>query len=461
MLCRTILIVDDENLIRWSLKQELSKQGFTILEAENIKQASSIIQEQEPDIMILDQVLPDGMGIDLLTNIKLQNSFMPVIMLTAIDRSQTAVQAMKLGAFDYVTKPVNIEELKVVIERACESTRLKRQVAHFLKQQENTCGFYGLLGSSLPMKKICEKISRVAQSGGTTVLITGESGTGKELAAKAIHFKSERRDEPLMIVNCSALTETLVESELFGHEKGAFTDARNQKKGMFEIADGGTILLDEIGDVSSKIQVKLLRVLEQKTFQRVGGTIDIKVDVRIIAATNRKLEQLVKEKKFREDLYYRLNVANIYMPPLRERGEDIIKLSEFFLHEFNASFHKNFKGLSEDTKQLFLEHKWPGNVRELRNVIERAVLMDDGEYIFSHQVELGHLHALHHEIPTIDMELTTSDQSLEEIEKKVLRQALEKTNYNQSQAAKLLKISRDTLRYRMKRHNLMKSRIHG
>jgi len=307
------------------------------------------------------------------------------------------------------------------------------------------------------MKKICEQISRIALSGGTTVLITGESGTGKELAAKAIHFKSERRDEPLMIVNCSALTETLIESELFGHEKGAFTDARNQKKGIFEIADGGTILLDEIGDISSKIQVKLLRVLEQKTFQRVGSTIDIKVDVRIVAATNRKLEKLVHEKKFREDLYYRLNVANIYMPPLRERGEDIIKLSEFFLHEFNTAFHKNFKGLSEDTKKMFLNYNWPGNVRELRNVIERAVLMDEGEYIFSHQVELGHLHTLSHEIPTMDVELATSDQSLEEVEKKALRQALEKTNYNQSQAAKLLKISRDTLRYRMKKHSLMKS----
>jgi two-component system response regulator AtoC len=455
MLCRTILIVDDENLIRWSLKQELSKLGFTIFEAENLKQASLVIQEKEPDIMILDQVLPDGTGIDLLSNIKLQNSFMPVIMLTAIDRSQTAVQAMKLGAFDYVTKPVNFEELKVVIDKACESTRLKRQVAHFMKEQQQTCGFYGLLGSSPPMMRVCQQINRIAQSGGTTVLITGESGTGKELTAKAIHFLSERRDRPLILVNFSALTETLVESELFGHERGAFTDARQQKKGIFELSDGGTILLDEIGDISPKIQVKLLRVLEQKTFQRVGGTTEISVDVRIVAATNQLLEQLVKEGKFRSDLYYRLNVATIQLPPLRERSEDILLLAEFFLNEFNMAFHKNFKGISEDTKKIFVEYNWPGNVRELRNVVERAVLMDDGEYIFSHHVELGHLHTLHREKPALAFDLDSGEQSLDSIEKQMIIKALEKTNRNQSQAAKILKISRDTLRYRMKKHNLL------
>jgi len=455
MLCKTILIVDDENLIRWSLKQELAKIGFTIFEAENIKQAYSLFQEKDPDVIILDQVLPDGTGIDLLTEIKLQNSFTPIIMLTAVDRSQTAVQAMKLGAFDYVTKPVNMEELIVVLEKACESTHLKRQVAHFIKSQQKTCGFYGLLGSSPPMKQVCEQISKIAQSSGTTVLLTGESGTGKELAAKAIHLRSERREKPLILVNFSALTETLVESELFGHERGAFTDARIQKKGIFEISDGGTILLDEIGDISQKIQVKLLRVLEQKTFQRVGGTSDISVDVRIIAATNQPLERLVREGKFRSDLYYRLNVATILLPPLRERGEDILLLADYFLNEFNISFHKNFKGLSEDTKKMFLNYEWPGNVRELRNVVERAVLMDDGEYIFSHHVELGHIHSLRREKSELAFDLDSGGHSLDSIEKQILIKALEKTNQNQSQAAKILKISRDTLRYRMKKHNLL------
>ena len=455
MLCKTILIVDDEKLIRWSLNQELVKMGFTVWEAQTVREALKLSQENEPDIMILDQMLPDGTGLDVLNVVKNQNSFMPVIMLTAVDRSQTAVQALRLGAFDYITKPINMEELKIIIEKACESTKLKRQVAHFIKDQQKTCGFYGLLGSSPPMKRVCHQINKIAQSGGTTVLITGESGTGKELAAKAIHFLSERRDKPLIPVNFSALTETLVESELFGHERGAFTDARQQKKGIFELSDGGTILLDEIGDISTKIQVKLLRVLEQKTFQRVGGTSEITVDVRIVAATNQPLERLVKEEKFRSDLYYRLNVASIQLPPLRERGDDILLLAEFFLNEFNVAFHKNFKGISEETKKMFLEYHWPGNVRELRNVVERAVLMDDGDYIFSHNVQLGHIHSLNSDVPELAFDLGGKDQSLNDIEKQILIKALEKTNHNQSQAAKLLKISRDTLRYRMKKHNLL------
>ncbi|MDI6767275.1 MAG: sigma-54 dependent transcriptional regulator [Bacteroidota bacterium] len=455
MLCKTILIVDDEQLIRWSLNQELTKAGFNILEAATINLARTIVQESEPDIMILDQMLPDGTGIDFLSEIQSFDNIMPVIMLTAVDRSQTAVQALKLGAFDYVTKPINIEEIKIVIEKACESTRLKRQVASFMKGQAKSCGFFGLLGSSQVMKKVCEQIGKIALSSGTTVLITGESGTGKELAARAVHFLSERRDKQFLPINFSTLTETLVESELFGHEKGAFTDARQQKKGMFELSDGGTILLDEIGDISPKIQVKLLRILEQKAFQRVGGTQDINVDVRIIAATNQPLEKLVSEEKFRSDLYYRLNVATIHMPPLRERGNDIIQLAEYFLHEFNVAFHKNFKGISEETKKLFLGYEWPGNVRELRNVVERAVLMDEGDYIFSHHVELGHLHSLTPEEPSYTFEPGADGQSFDEIEKQVLVKALEKANKNQSQAAKLLKMSRDTLRYRLKKHKLL------
>jgi transcriptional regulator with PAS, ATPase and Fis domain len=327
-------------------------------------------------------------------------------------------------------------------------------MAHLLKEQQLTGGLSGIIGASQPMVRVTEQLSKIAQSSGTTVLITGESGTGKELAAKALHFLSDRREKPFLAVNFSALTESLVESELFGHERGAFTDARQQKKGVFELADTGTILLDEIGDISPKVQVRLLRVLEQKVFQRVGGTKDIAVDVRILASTNQPLEQLVKLGKFRADLYYRLNVAAIQMPALRERGADIITLAEYFIHEFNLSFRKNFKGLSEETKKLFLEYNWPGNVRELRNVIERAVLMDEGEYIFSHAVELGHIHKLTNEAPSLAFELGAAGQSLDEIEKQVLIKALEKTNYNQSHAAKILKISRDTLRYRMKKHQL-------
>jgi len=259
----TILIVDDEKLIRWSLGHKLVKAGFSVVDAETMDQGFSYLLDHEPDLMILDQLLPDGTGIEMLERMKKENIQIPVIMLTAIDRSDVAVQAMKLGAFDYVTKPVNHEELIIVITKALEATKLKRQIAHLLKEQEKSYGFCGMIGASLPMKKMFDDILKIAKSSGTTVLITGESGTGKELAAKAVHFLSDRRENPLMTVNFSALTETLIESELFGHEKGAFTDARSQRKGVFELADTGTIFL---GDISPKLQVKLLRVVSRKRF---------------------------------------------------------------------------------------------------------------------------------------------------------------------------------------------------
>jgi len=450
----TILLIDDEKLIRWSLLQELAALGFHIAEAENLRQEKEQFAQHEPDLIILDQKLPDGTGINFLEWMQPHIHSVPIIVFTAFDRSEVAVQSLKLGAFDYITKPVNFDELKIVIGKALESTKLKRQVQHFLKEQQKNYGFCGLIGSSLPMKKICTAISKIAQSSGTTVLITGESGKGKELAARAVHLLSDRREKPLLTVNFSALTESLIESELFGHEKGAFTDARNQKKGLFELADGGTIFLDEIGDISPKIQVKLLRVIEQKTFQRVGGSNDISVDVRIITATNKQLERLIQEGTFRSDLYFRLNVAQINMPPLRERKDDIILLAEYFLTEFNAAFHKKFKGISEETKKIFMEHQWSGNVRELRNVIERAVLMDDGEYIFSNGVVLGHLYTLSENLASENSHSIDTIQSLGEAERKILLKALEQTNQNQSEAARLLKISRDTLRYRMKKYGL-------
>ncbi|MBI3193298.1 MAG: sigma-54-dependent Fis family transcriptional regulator [Ignavibacteriae bacterium] len=449
----TILIVDDEKLIRWSLKTELAKEGFSVLEAQDVAEGLDLFKQHDPDLIILDQKLPDGTGIDLLQQIKKGEQILPVIMLTAYDKSDVAVQAMKLGAFDYVTKPVNMEELKMVIEKALESTRLKRQVAHYLREQERINGFCGMAGSSPAMKKIFSQIARIAQSSGTTVLITGESGTGKELAAKAIHFLSDRKEKPLMSVNFSALTESIIESELFGYEKGAFTDAKAQKKGLFELADGGTIFLDEIGDLVPKIQVKLLRVIEQKTFQRVGGTTDITVDVRIIAATNQPLEELIEKNLFRPDLYYRLNVAAIQMPPVREREEDVILLSECFIEEFNLKFHKEFRGLSEETKELFLHHPWRGNVREIKNVLERAILLGDGELITNDHIEfmrpqkaLGSNAAI--------LGVGDDGPSLFELERQALVHALEKTHHNQTHAARLLKISRDTLRYRMKKFGL-------
>ena len=301
------------------------------------------------------------------------------------------------------------------------------------------------------MRKVHDFIHQVAQSKSTTILITGESGTGKELVARAIHGASTRHDKPLMTVNCSALTESLIESELFGHEKGAFTDAKNQKKGIFELADTGTIFLDEIGDITQKMQIKLLRVLEQKTFQRVGGYSEITVDIRVIAATNRLLEELVEDGTFRTDLYYRLNVAQIVVPPLRERGDDILLIAAHFLNVFNTKFHKSFTGLSDEVRRLFLDYPWPGNVRELRNVLERAILLNDAGTLRPEHVELFRARSAgDHGAGQSGSE----QMSLSDVEKQALVNALEKSDNNQSRAAKILKITRDTLRYRMKKYGL-------
>ncbi len=451
----TILLVDDEKLVRWSIKEVLTKEGFLVVEADSLKVAQELVKTEDPGVIVLDQHLPDGTGTDLLEDIKTAGATIPVIMLTAVDRSSVAVQAMKLGAVDYITKPVNFEELVIVIEKALETTHIKRQLWHLLKSQQQG-GFQGIIGASKAMEHVFEIVTKIAASGTTTVLVTGESGTGKELVARAIHGLSPRRASAFIAVNCSALTESLMESELFGHEKGSFTDAHAQKKGMFELADGGTIFLDEIGDLSPSAQVKLLRVLENRTFRRVGGTLDITVDVRVIAATNQVLEQLVHENKFRSDLFFRLNVARVHMPPVREREHDVLLLAEHFLQQYNAKFRKEFKGLSKETMKLFMQYHWPGNVREIRNVVERAALLDEGEYIFSHGAQLGHLHELsgisgahqHHRPEEAD------DLSLHKMEKKALLKALQKAGNNQTKAAQLLKISRDTLRYRMKKYGL-------
>jgi len=453
----SILIVDDEKLIRWSLSNEMTSAGFSVFEADTVKSALDIIKEKEPDVILLDQHLPDGFGMEVLEMIRENNLGIPVIMLTVIDTSDTAVQAMKLGAFDYLTKPVNTEELLVLVEKALETTMLKRRVNRLLKEQTDRMGFQHIIGSSRAMRNVMDTIVKVAKSETTTVLITGESGTGKELVARSIHELSLRGQETFVAVNCSALTDTLVESELFGHEKGAFTDARHQRKGIFELANGGTVFLDEIGDISLAAQAKLLRILEERSFRRIGGSVDINVDIRIIAATNQSLEQLIADGKFRKDLYYRLNVAAINLPPVRERGEDVLLLAEFFLNQFNAKFHRSFKGLSEETKQLFLQYDWPGNVREIRNVIERAVLLDDGEYLEAKYIELGHLRTSG-DNDSAQKVSKTNNMSLNELEKRALLDALEKSGHNQSQAARLLGISRDTLRYRMKKHGISRKK---
>ena len=301
------------------------------------------------------------------------------------------------------------------------------------------------------MQEVFEHISKIAGSRGTTVLVTGESGTGKELAARAVHFLSDRKDQPLMTVNCSALTESLIESELFGHEKGAFTDARHQKKGIFELAAGGTIFLDEVGEITPKIQVKLLRVLETKTFQRVGGTADITVDVRVITATNQHLEERVRAGEFRSDLFFRLNVARIHLPPLRDRGDDIQRLAECFLQEFTTAFHRQFRELADDARKYLMSYSWPGNVRELRNVFERAILLEDGELLTRKHVEFPPVRSTDGRLAS---KIGEDGMSLDELEKEALSIALKKAGNNKSAAARLLRIGRDELRYKIKKYGL-------
>ena len=454
MRSETILIVDDEKLIRWSLSKELSEMGFIVIEAESVKTTFQQLQKYDPDIALLDHNLPDGTGIEILQALRQNYSVIPTILMTATDRSNVAVQALKLGAVDYLIKPINIEELILVIEKTLEQSQLRRQVQHLLKTQEAQFGGHKLIGTSEKINSIFDQISKIVQSSSSTVLITGESGTGKEMIARAIHSYSDRKDKPFVVINCSTLTDSIIESDLFGHEKGAFTDAKKQRRGLFEVANGGTIFLDEIGELESSLQVKLLRVLDDRSFRRVGGTIDISINVRIIAATNKILEILIEEGKFRSDLFYRLNVVRIHVPPLRERREDILLLAEYFLQYYNVKLNKQFKGLTADCKKIFMNYPWPGNIRELRNAIERAVILDDGEYIFSHSVTIGHFHEFPEPKYQHKIEIGIGETSLLEIEKQTLIEALKQSKNNQTKAARILKISRDTLRYRMKKHNL-------
>jgi DNA-binding NtrC family response regulator len=447
-----IAVIDDEKLIRWSLVRELNRLGYRTAEGASLQEARAILGPEQPDLVLLDQMLPDGRGLDLLRELRDDRTAPPVVMLTALDRAHLAVEAMKLGASDYLTKPVDLEELAIVIERVLEATRLRRQVAHMLRSRSFDAASCGMIGESPALREAIRKISRVATSPGTTVLITGESGTGKELAARAVHALGARGDRPMMTVNCSALPEALIESELFGHEKGAFTDAHQLKKGVFEVAHGGSLFLDEIGDMPPQVQVKLLRVLESRVIQRVGGTAEIGVDVRIIAATNQLLESRVAEDKFRSDLFFRLNVARIHLPPLRERGEDVILLARYFLQEFSARFHHGFAAVAPDAAGLLRSYDWPGNIRELRNVIERAVLLHDGEVLAADHLEFTRLRTS--PLPILDGGIAGEGSSLDEIERQALIMALRKSNNNKSRAARLLRISRDELRYKVKKHGL-------
>jgi len=444
-----ILVVDDEYLIRWSLQQNLLEHGYDVLLAASAEEGLALMERAEPDLVLLDIQLPGMSGMELLPGIKERRPDCAVIMVTATSDLSVAVRAMKDGAFDYIPKPFNLEEVRLVVDKALETRRLRDEVTRFREKESVRYGFHNFTYKSAIMGDVVDVARKIALSETATVLLTGESGTGKDLLAQAIHYESARKDMPFMPLNCTALPRELLESELFGHEKGAFTDAKTLKKGLFEIADGGTLFLDEIGDMDLALQAKLLRILESRIFKRVGGTRDIAVDVRVIAATNRDLEERIREKAFREDLFYRLNVIPIAIPPLRERREDIIPLAERFLEDLGKDLGKEIRKIEPDAARAMEEYDWPGNVRELKNIIERAMILSSAS-----SLGMGDL-----TLKRVSDPQRPSGQggslNLEEMELHLINEALERARSNQSVAARLLGISRDTLRYRMKKHGLL------
>ena len=444
-----ILIVDDEALVRWSLKERLTETGYDVFEAGLAADALDRISSSEIDLVLLDYKLPDDDGLSVLKKIKEVSPEIQVILMTGYSSVENAVEAMKLGAYHYVNKPFNLDEVEMLVQKALETSQLRREVRALRTSQGREYSFDAIIGASPAMKTIKALLARVAKSPASTVLLTGETGTGKDLAAKTIHYNSDRARRSFVNITMSALPEQLLESELFGHERGAFTDARQQKRGLLETADGGTVFLDEIGEMTAGLQAKLLRFLEEKTFKRVGGLSDIRVDVRVIAATNRDLEQEVSNGKFREDLFYRLQVMPIALPPLRERHGDIPLLASYYIDTFNREFKRHVRGLSPEAQALLEQYQWPGNIREMRNAIERAMLLVEHEWL-----QPGDFTTLTRTVAPAEFKLPQEGISLDEVERQLLVQALERAGGNQTQAAQLLGINRDQVRYRVEKFGL-------
>ncbi|MGB9904115.1 MAG: sigma-54-dependent transcriptional regulator [Desulfotomaculales bacterium] len=443
-----ILIIDDEQHLCWALEKAMRQEGYNAVCAFNGKSGLELIKKEAPSLVILDLKMPEMDGLEVLKKAKEIQPRLPVIILTAHGTIETAIEAMKMGAADYLTKPFDLEELKIIIKQNLLVSQLVTEV-NFLRA-ELARKYTDIIGESKAIREVKNMIERVARSN-ATVLITGESGTGKEVAAITIHQKSLRKDGPFVTVNCAALPEQLLESELFGHEKGAFTGAVARKLGRFELADRGTIFLDEITEMPLSMQAKLLRVLQEKAFERVGGTETLYVDVRVIAATNRNLEKAIEEGKLREDLYYRLNVFQIHMPPLRERKEDIPLLARYFVEKFRPTYLVG--KISAEAMELLVRYHWPGNIRELQNVIERAAIICQGNEILPEHLPKELLAV---QKPPAGAIIYFPDQGicLEEVEKELILKALEKTGGNQTKAAQLLGITRSALLYRSQKYGI-------
>lgn len=442
-----ILIVDDERVMRDSLSEWLREDGYEVVAVEDGVQALEKVRNERWDVLLVDLKMPGMDGIEVLDKVKKTNKEIPVIIMTAYATVDSAVEAMKKGAYDYIVKPFNPEEIGLAIRKIIAYQDLLKENIYLRQELEKKYEFKDIIGKSHKMQEVLALVKTVARSN-STILIEGESGTGKELVARAIHNSSLRSDGPFVAVSCAALPETLLESELFGHEKGAFTGAVSTKKGRFELANKGTLLLDEIGDISSKTQVDLLRVLEEKEFRRVGGTEVIKTDVRIISATNKDLKGLVEEGRFREDLYYRINVVSIQLPPLRDRKEDVPLLVQHFLRKYCIENKKEIDGLSEEAFRFLIKYDWPGNVRELENAIERAVVITKGRIVLLEDLP-GPIRAEGEFKPASNMQLR-------EVEKEHILHALELNNWSITKTAKILGIDRNTLSSKIKKYHIKK-----
>ncbi len=451
-----ILVVDDEKLIRWSVAERLQRDGYEVLSAESGEQALEMISASPPDLMLLDVRLPGIDGVQTLQRALSLHPEVAVLMMSAHSTVDVAVEAMKHGAIDFLVKPFPFQQLDAAVTRALANASTRRQIATLTNEKRGAGALEAVVGGSAAMEQVRSMISRLATSDTTTVLIEGESGAGKEVVARAIHFQSARADKPMMQVNCAALPEHLLESELFGHERGAFTDAHTQKRGLFESADGGSVMLDEIGDLPPGGQAKLLRLLENKTFRRVGGVQELRADVRVIAATNVNLEERVSEGRFRADLFFRLNVVRIVVPALREHVEDVPTLAAHFIARYNQEMRRNVKGVSSSAMELLKSYHWPGNVRELRNVIERAFILHAGpeeirpEHLTPELRKVQPAKKQDKIVPNVQEEGLV----LDDVERKLIAEAMERASGNQSKAARLLGVSRDTLRYRLKKHGM-------
>ena len=449
----SVLVVDDEANVRKLLSEIFTKEGYRVTTANNGQQALELVAQSPFDLVVMDIRMPVMNGLEAFHVLREHHPNITVIITTAFVSISTAIEAMKLGAYNYISKPFDITEVKLNVRRALEIKELAHEVEALRQEIQNRFSINNIIGKSGKMQEIYKTIGKVADTN-ATVLIQGESGTGKELVAKAIHYNSRRKKHPLVKVNCAALPESLLESEIFGYEKGAFTGATDMKMGKFEFAHGGTLFLDEISEMSPALQVKLLRVIQEKEFERIGGLKTIKVDVRIIAASNRNLQELIKTSDFRKDIYYRLNVVPLYIPSLNERKEDIPLLAEYFINKYNQEMKTDVKHVSPETMSMIMAYHWPGNVRELENVIERAMVMGSGSILLPENLPMG----LQSYAVKADECINYSDKPLREIlqtvEKRVIKIALDRNDWNKSQTARQLQMSRQALTYKIEVYDL-------